>query len=526
MHNALEISLGLNVKVTAPDGQDLTPSGQKDRAVLALLAMSPEHRRRRLWLQDKLWSDRFEEQSRASLRRSLANIRKSFGLYRDALDADKLIVSLRNVKIIQEKLDPVVSEFLEELDVRDPKFGAWLNETRVAALHPASVKLQAPLVTNTRPPLVRIVGATHQAGSDRVFLENLVADMIAERLHSTGPVRIESPSMPPETEKEDCDILMEIDGRIESGLWMLVVRLYGGAGRYFLWSSRFSSQVGLSNLWSNAELPAFVNSVVAATFAKLQTELRLSTVFQLNHAVKQLFTGRRVDLDAASQTLDALATVDMDGTDLALAWTGFERLTRVLEHGEYSDTIADEACLSVQRAVGTSASNPTVLALSAIVEMKMGNDPERALVLGQRAMDLSETNPYALTAVAHILAFLNRPDESYRLSKMAVQSGRNMPNDFTWDMQLCLAALATDRHEEALEFATRSHFKMPNYRPALRYMVALQAMNNLGNASAELPSTLNKLQRIEPGFELAHIAQDNYPMHTFRQLGLTSELSI
>jgi len=526
MHNAVEISLGLNVKVIAPDGQDLTPSGQKDRAVLALLAMSPEHRRRRLWLQDKLWSDRFEEQSRASLRRSLANIRKSFGLYRDVLDADKLIVSLRNAKITYETLAPSVSEFLEELDVRDPKFGTWLAETRVGAFAPASGKLHAPLITDTRPPLVRIVGATHQSGSDRVFFENLVADMIAERLHSTGPVRIESPSMLADTEQDDCEVLIEIDGRIESGLWMLVVRLYGGTGRFFLWSSRFSSQVGLSNLWSNADLPAFVNTVVAATFTKLQTELRVSTVFQLNHAVKQLFTGRRTDLDAASQTLDALANVEMDGTDLALAWTGFERLTRVLEHGEYSDAIADEACMAVQRAVETCASNPTVLALSAIVEMKMGNDPERALVLGQQAMALSETNPYALTAVAHILAFLSRPNESYRLSKMAVQSGRNMPNDFTWDMQLCLAALATDRHAEALESATRSHFKMPNYRPALRYMAALQAMNSLDNSSAQLPETLTKLQRIEPGFELSHIAQDSYPMHTFRQLGLTSELSI
>ena len=526
MHNALEISLGLNVRVTGPDGTDLTPSGQKDRAVLALLAMSPEHRRRRLWLQDKLWSDRFEEQSRASLRRSLANIRKSLGVYRDALDADKLIVSLRNVKIVMEQIDPSLSEFLEELDVRDPKFGAWLAEARVGAPAPDPVRLQAPLVAKQRPPLVRIVGATDHAESDRVFLENLVADMIAERLHSTGPVRIESPSMPPEDEEQDCDILMEIDGRIESGLWMLVVRLYSGAGRYFLWSGRFSNQVGLSNLWSNPDLPAFVNTVVSATFAKLQTELRFSTVFQLNHAVKQLYTGRRVDLDAASQTLDALASVDMEGTDLALAWSGFERLTRVLEHGEYSDSIADEACVSVQRAVENSMANPTVLALSAIVEMKMGNDPERALVLGRQAMDLSDTNPYALTSVAHTLAFMDRPHESYELSRMAVQSGRNMPNDFTWDMQLCLAALATGRHAEALEAATRSHFKMPNYRPALRYMVALQAMNAVEDAGVHLPGTLAKLQRIEPGFEVAHIAQDSYPMHTFRQLGLTSELSI
>src|SRR5262245_44564588 len=60
-------------------GQPVIPSGRKVRALLACLALSPG----RAWPREKLmallWSDRSDEQARASLRQALAELRRALG---------------------------------------------------------------------------------------------------------------------------------------------------------------------------------------------------------------------------------------------------------------------------------------------------------------------------------------------------------------------------------------------------------------------------------------------------------------
>src|SRR5690349_3358392 len=61
------------------DGQVVIPAGRKVRALLACLALSSG----RAWPREKLmallWSDRSDEQARASLRQALAEMRRELG---------------------------------------------------------------------------------------------------------------------------------------------------------------------------------------------------------------------------------------------------------------------------------------------------------------------------------------------------------------------------------------------------------------------------------------------------------------
>ena len=128
--------------ITDPAGNVLTPKSQKSQAVLAMLALSLRGSRSRVWLRDKLWSDRPEDQASASLRQALLDIRKSLGDARDILVADKNTVSLCMDRIrldIDEFLteghaagkDELAAEhFLEGVDVRDPEFEEWLTLER------------------------------------------------------------------------------------------------------------------------------------------------------------------------------------------------------------------------------------------------------------------------------------------------------------------------------------------------------------------------------------------------------------
>jgi tetratricopeptide (TPR) repeat protein len=130
--------------LTGADGQHLTPRAQKSRAILAMLALAPRGSRSRVWLRDKLWSDRAEDQASASLRQALLDIRRSLGPLADlVLVADNHTVSLNLARVSVDALEVLADRiplplgretdeeaatehFLEGLDVRDPEFEDWL----------------------------------------------------------------------------------------------------------------------------------------------------------------------------------------------------------------------------------------------------------------------------------------------------------------------------------------------------------------------------------------------------------------
>src|SRR5262249_40325398 len=58
------------------EGRDLSPSGKKQRALVARLALSPGAAWSRERLTALLWGDRDEEQARGSLRQTLVELRR------------------------------------------------------------------------------------------------------------------------------------------------------------------------------------------------------------------------------------------------------------------------------------------------------------------------------------------------------------------------------------------------------------------------------------------------------------------
>lgn len=136
------------ILLSDPSGADYTPRNQKSKAVLAMLAVAPRGSRSRVWLRDKLWSDREEDQGSASLRQALLDIRKALGPdLRDILIADKYTVTLDMSRMtvdvieqmadakagrVQDTIDPerVLEHFMEGMDIRDPEFEDWLTLER------------------------------------------------------------------------------------------------------------------------------------------------------------------------------------------------------------------------------------------------------------------------------------------------------------------------------------------------------------------------------------------------------------
>lgn len=176
----------------------------------------------------------------------------------------------------------------------------------------------------------------------------------------------------------------------------------------------------------------------------------------------------------------------------------------------------------IAEALRLAGTNSQVLALAAYAAMKLIGDPERGEFLAKRALVANDSNIYALGAAGHAAALLGHRDESYRLCRAASEAAHGYPTEFVWDMHRALAALAIDQRDEALAYARRSHLGMGSYRPALRYLVALSALDGQIDKAR---TYAERLRRIEPGFVPSQLLRPDYPLETLRALGLHTQIA-
>ena len=150
--NPLKLRLLGGFELQSGEGADSTPAGRKVRALLACLALSPEVSWPRERLMALLWSDRAEEQARASLRQALTELRQALGepspLRTDQdtviLDAAAIAVDAIEFPRLAKagKLDDAAALYrgplLDGHGVRDGAFEDWLLVERTR-LHDIAV---------------------------------------------------------------------------------------------------------------------------------------------------------------------------------------------------------------------------------------------------------------------------------------------------------------------------------------------------------------------------------------------------
>jgi TolB-like protein len=162
---------------------DATPSGRKVRALLAFLALSPGVACPREKLMALLWSDRAEEQARASLRQALTELRQVLGepsplrTEQDKVSLDSAAIMVDAVEfprlVKSGKLDEAAALYrgplLDGHGVRDGAFEDWLSAERarlhdlaIATLHRLAASQGGTAATDTAQRLLQLEPA-HEA---------------------------------------------------------------------------------------------------------------------------------------------------------------------------------------------------------------------------------------------------------------------------------------------------------------------------------------------------------------------------
>jgi len=168
----LTIHLNGPFRLSGPGAPDqLSRRGQ---AMMAYLSRQPEMRAERTALADLLWSDRAEEQARASLRQELSVLRRV--LPEGLLAADRQIVRL-DVRKVGTDLSGG-GRFLEGFDLPSEAFEDWLRQERSAQdAGPLPVHPAGPPPRDSRPGLAVMPFQSYSAPDDEMFAVGVVEDI-------------------------------------------------------------------------------------------------------------------------------------------------------------------------------------------------------------------------------------------------------------------------------------------------------------------------------------------------------------
>lgn len=511
-------------RITDATGVNRTPKGVKERALLALVLLSPGQRRTRAWLRDKLWSAGNPEQSAVSLRQALANVRKALGPLSVQLGSDRGAVWLEPQVTVTLTDLPAGSELLEDIDIDDPEFDNWLRDLRQGQPSASATFTPDPTRAPTRDvaaaPVVAIVQQRAAQSGAGQFLARALADRIAAGLGMSGDLVILNEEGLATTQASDCaDVIIEIETLSEADTWYVLLRTLAQNGKRCVWTGRLRLAMQLSQIWDAPELAEFVNRCVTSTADLVAAAGRNSTFSAIHRAVRRIYDLDRVGLDAADMLLKNAQGGDHTG--LALAWRGFVRLTSALEFRDDSVALRQEAISFCDEALILSRDNAVVQALASQVQMNLRGDYDYGIHLAQRAVASDNQSPVALDSFSQAMFFRGDFQGGHEAADLARRAAAGLPHSFSYDMLSCLSELSIGRIEEARAQALSSHSKMPAYRPALRYLVAL---NLLTSRDAEAAHYTERLRRLEPDFTPHLLLSVDYPVETLRKLGLTQGL--
>jgi len=510
---ALRLSLFGPFRAIAPDGAELGAMGAKAQALLAMLALSPGRQRSRVWLQDRLWSDRDRERAAASLRQTLSEIRRSLGGFRDILQADRRMVALDRARLGLEAAPHAGAELLEGIDIRDRQFQAWLRLERLARCGAAPSTVTAPRPGAVPGALSIRLG---EGGSETAaYLQHFVADLLAGNL------------------RERADIPATIGGGEDGALCFavraadlgsgaeLLLSLTHGWPPQFLWSRNCRVAHDGRAPGENVALLALINEAIeTAVCAWSRPPGTQTPVPPMQAAIGKIFTFDPEELHLADRMLRDAAQRDTSG--VALAWRLFLQMVLVVERELTPDgTVREQTEQMVVDELRAAPNNSLILSAASAANLKVLNRPEAAVELARRAVRLNAGNPFALDALANALLLSGATEPGYRLSRRTRAIAANSRFSHLFDMGCCLAATVTGRFDEARQLAEASAAMAPRFSPPLRYLTALHAHH--GDVAAAHRAAA-KLARIEKGFTPRQIVQDpDYPVAALRKAQLANQ---
>ena len=533
-HSEMRLHLVGSLGIRDHSGQDLTPKGARARAVLALVAMSPQHKASRRWLEAMIWPDRDDRQASGSLRQVLSGIRRGLGGNADALGADRLDVWLppdRWQIDIRDRRPDVLGkliagrELLEGLYIASEEFEDWLRQER------ATLQAEAEATLARRPPTEPVGHIRHPtAGPPPILygdkpeastvLEEYFVDVIRTQLAQTASafsraeVRfldgIATPTLLAPGAR--CTVRVTEHGPA----CHVVARMTQEPDGRIVWMRRqeFDSADADAIQDCAASLAlegteAFSHMAIAASGAQHANTLACQ-------AFEDIFSFDPTRLAAAIDLLEQANDLDPHAPRPAL-----QALATAFLALETEGTAEGEVGRSVQpmvdRAMALDSANPLALSFLADVYDLVFGDTQTALGLARCAL---RSNPGIGYAYSSLGAFELRRGKLKEARAAALRGQRQLANtslEVFSLMRLCVTSMNTGDIADATGAAERAAELAPFSCPPLRHLYALRLSEGDHDGARQ---ALLALRRLEPEFSMRRLRDDpSFPAPSLRRMG-------
>lgn len=410
-------------RATLESGDALTGLSRRAQALLAYLAQQPAMRAERGLIVALLWSDRAEEQARASLRQELSVLRRT--LPEGMLMADRQAVWLDRTRIRPDLSADGV--FLQGFDLASEGFEDWLRDQRARDL-PSAPAADAP-PARTRPGLAVLPFEELGAHEDDMFAVGVVEEITGalSRVHdfhviarqSAFALRGEKLDAPETARRLGVAYLVEGSVQRAGERVRISVQLVAGEDGRTLWSQRFDDRMD--------DLFDLQDRIAAQMAGQISPNLRSAeidrartrppqdrTAYELTlTALPHFWAHRKSDNARAIELLDQALARDPDyGPALAYkGWAVAQQPVYLWTDRAATDDRAEAIALAEKAAQGDLTHTATLVAIAATLSLTT-TDLMRSDRFLDRALSIDPGNAWGWMRRGWNRLNSDRPDEA------------------------------------------------------------------------------------------------------------------
>ncbi len=162
--------------------------------------------------------------------------------------------------------------------------------------------------------------------------------------------------------------------------------------------------------------------------------------------------------------------------------------------------------------------NSNVLCSVANARLILENNLVESGELAKLSVEINPANPLAWWSLAHVQLYSGEVASAHAAAKMAQGLAAGSTLRFWTDFLMALIDAVTGRTDEAIRRAELSASLSTNFRPPLRYLIALYAMRDQRESAVR---SGRRLKAIEPDFSVDRLISDSsYPVSMMRRAGL------
>lgn len=523
------------LRVIAPNGQDVTPRGQRSKALFSLIALSPQLQRSRERLQSILWSDSEPTHAAGSLRKQLHQLRKDLGDVRK-----DLLLSVEGALQLNQEFFEVCFEIapnstdaqihdqgavlLEGVDPREPEFDNWLRDVRQTWSQPESRGRDSE---EAEAPQGRLGGAIDvalvQAQEDAPHLETVNNVVVRGVLQLTEeatetPIRVRSQSTTSSVERPPTcgDRRFTATGRLDGDCYNLSLAEEVSDARFTHLrpglALHMSQPVDVQNdsAACRAQNRMLAEIIDGADVASLRSEEDASSrLLCAMAAISRPTLSRLAEADRALEPVGCETQ-----SPVVLAWRAFLRLHQAIECGPHQKRALEcEALEFAAEAVSNRTRNSFVLSVRAyaayLVEFKFS----LAHDLAERSIEVNRANCLAWATLSICRSDKGHKDEALSALKNAQAFCAQGPFQHVVDLAAMIVKVKCREFDDALQAARVCHSFTPGLLAPLRFMIPLAYRRGL---EAEADGFVAKIRRQETAFTLDCLRDPDYPATTIR----------